>query len=65
MQGRLRNEKLVVEIATSCSHCSRPMHIVVDEQLQWRIRESGADPQVMLPEVAWATFRKPDIIGDY
>ena len=65
MQGRLRNEKLEVEIQTSCAHCRREMHIVVDERLQWRVRESGADPHLYLPHIDWASFSARNIIGDY
>jgi hypothetical protein len=41
------------------------LHIVVDEQLHWRVRESGANPRVFLPQIDWATFREPNIINDY
>lgn len=65
MQGRLRNERLEVEIATSCAHCGRGMHLVVDEHLKWRVRERGADPHLYVPEIDWASFQARNIIGDY
>ena len=65
VESRLRKEHLEVEIETSCSHCGRALHIVVDEQLHWRVRESGANPRVFLPQIDWATFREPNIINDY
>lgn len=65
MQGRLRNERLRVEISTSCAHCARLMHLVVDERLEWRVKERGADPHLFLPTVDWPRFRGPNIIGDY
>ena len=65
MQGRLRNESLEVEIATSCAHCGRGMHLVVDERMRWRVKERGADPHLFLPHIDWATFREPNIIGHY
>ena len=65
MQGRLRNEGLEVEIATSCAHCGRGMHLVVDQRLQWRVKERGADPHLFVPYIDWATFQGRNIVGDY
>jgi len=65
VQGRLRKQTLEVEIATSCAHCGRPMHIVVDERLQWRPMERGSDPHLFMPAIDWPGFRAPNIIGDY
>ncbi len=65
VESRLRKEPLEVEIETSCAHCGRALHIVVDEQLRWRVRESKAKPRVFLPHIDWATFREPNIINDY
>jgi hypothetical protein len=41
------------------------MHILVDERLQWRVKESGADPHLFLPSIDWPHFPGPNIIGDY
>ena len=65
MQGRLRNERLEVEIATSCAHCGRAMHILVDERLRWRVKERDADPRLFLPHIDWRSFRGRNIIGDF
>jgi hypothetical protein len=65
VQGRLRNEPLEVEIATSCAHCARPLHIIVGDHLRWRVRERGADPVLFEPGVDWHSFRGSNIIGDY
>jgi hypothetical protein len=65
VQGRLRNESLQVEIATSCAHCGLPMHIVVNEHFEWRVQEPGADPHLFLPTIDWPRFRAPNIIEDY
>jgi len=65
VQGHLRKERLQVEISTSCAHCDRPLHILVDEQLRLRVRERDADPRVFLPSIDWASFREPNIINAY
>jgi hypothetical protein len=48
-----------------CAHCDRPMNLLVDEQLRWRVRERDADPRLFLPEIDWHRFRGRNIIGDY
>src|SRR5579863_486743 len=65
VQARLRKERLEVEIETACAHCGRTLHILVDEQLHWRVREPKADPRVFLPHIDWPTFRGANIINDY
>jgi hypothetical protein len=65
VQSRLRKQDIEVEIETSCAHCGRAMHILVDHQLRWRVREQGAAPRVFLPKIDWATFRGRNIINDY
>ncbi|HWC96959.1 MAG TPA: hypothetical protein VG456_09425 [Candidatus Sulfopaludibacter sp.] len=54
-----------MEIATSCAHCGRAMHIAVNERLEWRIRERGAEPHLYMPQIDWAAFQGRNIIGDY
>jgi hypothetical protein len=65
VQSRLRKERLEVEIETSCAHCARALHILVDEQLHWRVREPKANPRVFLPHIEWSNFHGPNIINDY
>ena len=65
VMGRLRKETVQVEIETSCAHCDRELHILVDEQLRWSVREQGAEPRVFLPQINWANFREPNIINAY
>jgi hypothetical protein len=65
VQGRLRDEELAVSIKTSCAHCDEPIHIDLDSELSWTVKESDADPLVFEPRIDWGTFRKPNIIDDY
>jgi hypothetical protein len=65
VQGRLRKERLEVEIATSCAHCGRAMHIFVDDRLRWRVKERDADPRLFLPSIDWPSFRRRNIIDDF
>jgi hypothetical protein len=65
VQGRLRKEHLSVAIRTECAHCARPMHIVVDSELEYRVDDEGAEPLVFEPHVDWEAFAEPNIIHAY
>jgi hypothetical protein len=65
VEGRLRNEPMEIEIATSCAHCGIPIHIVVNDRSEVRVRESGAQPRVFIPHIEWESFRKATIIDDF
>jgi hypothetical protein len=66
VQARLRKQQpFEVEIETSCAHCGRALHILVDDELRVRVRETQANPRVFLPKIDWATFRGANIINDY
>jgi hypothetical protein len=41
------------------------MHIIVDENFRWRVREKDADPRLFLPHIDWASFRGRNITHDY
>jgi Zn ribbon nucleic-acid-binding protein len=65
VQGQLRNEDLEVEVVTSCAHCGREMHIQIDSELKYRVREPEAQPLIFEPSVDWATFDQANIIDGY
>ena len=41
------------------------MRIVVNERLEWRVNERGAEPLLFMPHIDWGTFQGRNIIGDY
>jgi len=65
VQGHLRHEKLAVELETACAHCGKELHLTLDSELQWSVKEHDANPLVFEPEVDWAHFEGPNIIQDY
>ena len=65
MQGQLENRYLEVEVATSCGHCGREMHIQIDSELACRVAEPEARPLIFEPHVDWATYERPTIIDGY
>jgi hypothetical protein len=62
VEGRLREQKLSVEIATRCAHCDREIAISLDSELRY-----DAPPGVLVfePRVDWSAFREPNIIRHY
>ena len=61
VQGHLRNESLAVTIRTECSHCSRPIRIEVDSQLNCRVLD-GEEPLIFVPLVNFEKLKDPSII---
>lgn len=65
VQGKLRNEYVVVEVETRCSHCDQLMHLTIDSNLKISMREQGASPWVFMPDVDWEHFAEKTIIDAY
>jgi hypothetical protein len=68
VQGRLRNERLAIEIETECGCCGRELRIdsVYDgNSLRNEVRSEGAEPLVFEPQIDWARFTEPSIIHAY
>ena len=61
----MRGESLSVVIGTECAHCSEPMHIELDDQLEYWVREEGADPIVFIPQVDFQKLEDPSIIDSF
>jgi hypothetical protein len=65
VQGRLRNEIISIEVKTMCIHCERELHLTIDSNMQFSVREKGASPLVFMPEIDWANFAEQTIIDAY
>jgi hypothetical protein len=65
VQGRLKEEYLSVEIETQCAHCGDVMHIDIDSEMKYRVREKNARPLMFEPRVDWETFEEPNILHAY
>lgn len=52
-------------IETRCEHCHRDLHISVDREFKWKVREKEARPFLFEPDVDWGSFRGANIIHDY
>ena len=65
MQGRLRAEYLSTTIRTECVHCHQPLHLEVDSEMKYQVKEAGAAPMLFVPMVNFEKLGKPSIIDDF
>jgi hypothetical protein len=65
VQGRLRQEYLIVTITTCCAYSGQPLQIEVDSQLKYRVQPEAAQPLVFTPQIDWQAFHDPNIIDAY
>ncbi len=65
MQGRLRNEDLSVRVDTECHHCSEPLTLEVDGDMNIRVNGFEADPLVFTPDVSPFEVEGPSIVDDF
>jgi hypothetical protein len=65
VQGRYRDDLESVTIETECAHCSRSITITFDRELNYRVEQADADPQVFVPLVDFGRLDAPNIIDDF
>jgi hypothetical protein len=65
VQGRLRGEDLSFTIETSCAYCGQPIHIEIDEELNYCVLEEGAEPLIHVPMVDFDALDDPSIIDAF
>jgi hypothetical protein len=64
VQGHLRNEPLSITVETECAHCSEPIQLRIDSELDCRVR-GDADPLAFVPMVDFARLEDPSIIDGF
>ncbi len=64
VQGHLRNESLAITIDTECAHCSRPIQIEMDSELNCRVVQE-TEPLVFVPLVDFEELEDPSIIDAF
>jgi hypothetical protein len=65
VQGQLRKTALSVTVNTECAHCSRPMELTIDSDLNWRASGEGCDPIVFSPTVDLFNLEADSIIDAF
>lgn len=65
MQGRYRDDLQTVTIDTQCACCSQSLTITFDRELNFQVKQAGADPQVFVPLVNFDKLKALNIIDDF
>jgi hypothetical protein len=66
VQGQLRNERLECSIQTECAHCGRSIHLEMDSDLNYAVREKDAAPLIFAPPlVDFDRLEAPNIIDAF
>ncbi len=64
VQGRLRNERLIVTVRTECAHCKEPMELTIDSNLHYTVKGEG-EPMVFMPDVDLLGLEDESIINAF
>ena len=65
MQGRLRNEPVSITVETRCDHCSEPLTLQIDSDMNVTVVQPEAKPMVFTPDVAILDTEAPSIVDDF
>jgi hypothetical protein len=65
VQGRLRQEKVVIQVETECAHCKMPMQLEIDSEMNCRCQESVDQPIIFVPDVDFGRLKDPTIIDAF
>jgi hypothetical protein len=65
VQGLLRKEYVSVTVDTSCAHCSRPMKIEIDSDLEIKVEDNDCEPIIFVPDVDFSTLEDENIINSF
>ncbi len=65
VQGRLRGEAISVSVVSECAHCKRPMHMEIDNDMNWSSRDPDCSPMIFVPKVDFRTLEDPSIIDAF
>jgi hypothetical protein len=65
VQGQLRQDTLSVIVNTECAHCSRPMEIEIDSDLNYTVNKEGFEPIIFVPDVNLFKLEDESIINAF
>jgi len=65
VQGRLRNEPVSITVETRCEHCSEPLTLQIDSDMNVQVEQTGAEPMIFTPDVNTFEVEAPSIVDDF
>jgi len=54
-----------VLVKTECAHCSKPMEIEIDSDLNYKAKEEGCEPVVFVPDINLFELEEDSIIDSF
>lgn len=65
VQGQLKKEPTSVIIESECAHCGCPITIELDDTLNYRVVQEGADPIILIPIIDFKKLTDSCIIDAF
>jgi len=65
VQGKLLKTYLKVQIDTVCAHCSTPMRIEIDSDLNCKVNDDDCKPLIFIPDIGLSNIRDEGIIDSF
>jgi hypothetical protein len=65
VQGHLTNSDVAVTVETSCHHCSKPLTLEIDRDMNIRVDPCDAQPVVFVPDLEPFEVEGSDIVDDF
>lgn len=65
VQGRLRQQPVSITVETRCEHCLEPMTLTIDDDMNFSVEQSEAEPMIFTPDVDVYDVEAPSIVDDF
>ena len=65
MQGHLRGKPVSITVETECAHCSEPMTLHIDSEMDVTADQPSAAPMVFTPDAPIWDTEAPSIVDDF
>lgn len=65
VQGRLRQEQVLIRVETECAHCKEPIELEIDSDMNCRCLKADLRPIIFVPDVDCGRLKDPNIIDAF
>ena len=61
----IANTYLNVQVETECAHCSRPMEMSIDSDLNYKTNDERCNPIIFVPDIDLLNLKEDSIIDSF
>jgi len=54
-----------ITVETRCEHCSEPLTLQIDSDMNVQVEQTGAEPMIFTPDVNTFEVEAPSIVDDF